>query len=246
MAQSKSSKNQSAGFFARNKVSLIIGAVALVLILVGTIIAVNIIRHNQTVAAEERLEQENAQLLDRFRNAYLATYDYTAEQKTCVWDTLNSLVNEQDMLDAAKQYDTEGAVSKDSVFVKKVRSAIGNVNTQCKVAKNDKSEKAFESVTDIIDINLSGSGNMSSETFELNRGLTNITVTAPYNVGFELKSTDGSFINCYGDVGDYQEPKEQTSTVKCVIDRKGEYFLDIHMMGANSGKANWKINLKQE
>ncbi len=231
------------GYFKKNKLVFIVGGVAIALIAICTVVAVVLIRNHQ--ADEQAKQAEQAKLADeallsKFKNIYLMTAgDYTDEQGECVWNQISSLVNESDILAAAKEYDANGVISGKNTFANKVYSSIDSIHKKCNVA-TENATKNIDKITDVIDITLSGNGVSSSETFALKRGLVDLNITGSY-IGIELKSVKGDYVDCYGSFGDYSETETKTYLKKCTLDRAGDYFLDIH-----GAPGKWSVNIRQE
>lgn len=230
-------------YFLKNKKIFIISGIIIVCIAIATVVAVNLINARK---AEEKAQQESA-LLDKFKGIYLMTTGkYDDNQGECVWNQITSIVNESDILDAAKEYDANGVIPSDSAFAKKIYSSIDSIHQKCGVETKE-AAKNIDKMTDVIDITLSGKGTSSSDTFKLKRGLANITITAPSGVGLELKSTKDDWTGCYESFGSgYPNAEVGTFTKKCTLDYAGEYYFDIHLSGYRLPTENWTINIRQE
>ena len=243
MNQAKKSTNQN--FFTRHKASLITGAVIMCVAIIGSIIAVNIINSNKEQARLQQEEEEKALTIANFKNAYfLSTGSYTEEQKTCVWNQIQSITNEAVILAAAEEYESGGNIVGDAAFANKVYASIGNIFTTCNVEQD--AQAAVDKITDVIDITLTGTGTTSSDVITLKRGLVDITLTSAGDISFDLQNVNGNYVNCYGSFGSYTSTTQETYTKKCTLDYAGDYYFDVRNSATNGRVYDWTLNIRQE
>lgn len=241
----KDKKNKSGNFFKDNKTLLIVSGVIIVVVIIAAIVAVSIIKNNKE---QERIKQEQEQqaaLMENFKAKYLLTTgDFTEEQGECVWGQVKSLVNDDDILAAAEEYEEKGVIDSKSAFANKIYPSIENIYKKCEVKVED-AEKSLDKITNVIDLTMSGFGTSSTEVFELQRGLADITITGVGSVGFELQSTSNGYTGCSDYFGDSYSGSG-TYTKKCTIDRAGEYYVDIHNYTGSGAGGDWTFHIRQE